>query len=343
MNVWVILIVSALISGLGVRWIRRMAIARQMIDIPNGRSSHKQPTPRGGGLSIALVVTLGALLLGLLGTLEWSLVAAVLAGALVAVIGYIDDRSDLSPVKRALVHVLAACLGLFFLGGMPPLDLGFTTIEWGWLGHAVGVLGIVWMINLYNFMDGIDGLASSEAIFVFGVGGLMLASSGLAELAMLCALMIGACAGFLWWNWPPAKIFMGDVASGFLGYQIAMMAIAAGQQGFSLWVWLILLGVFLVDATFTLLRRMLRGEKWYQAHRSHAYQHLTQYWGSHLRVTLAILVVNILWLAPLAFIRTDAVVAVVLLALLPLIILARYLGAGQDEPPLRLANALPDN
>src|SRR5690606_14400642 len=178
---------------------------------------------------------------------------AVAAGGLVAYIGYRDDQGGLSPRTRALVHFAAAIIAVILLGGMPPLDLGFTTFHWAFLGNVVAVVGTVWLINLYNFMDGIDGLAGSEAVFVFGVTAVMLASVGINDLALLCVLLVGACLGFLRWNWHPAKIFMGDVASGFLGYMIAIMAIASGHQAFSLWVWLLLPGVFVVDTTITLL------------------------------------------------------------------------------------------
>jgi len=335
MTAIVILIVSAIVSGVGVGLIRRHAIQRQIIDFPNERSSHSTPTPRGGGLSIVIVVLIGTLALAISANVPWNVAGAIIVGGFVALIGYIDDRGDLSPLTRGIAHLVSAIVGLALLGGMPTLDLGFTVLEWGLLGHVVGVVGIVWMTNLYNFMDGIDGLAASEAVFVFGVGGILLASSGLTGLALLCALTVGSSIGFLRWNWPPAKIFMGDVGSGFLGYLIAIVAIASGNQGFSLWVWLILVAAFFVDATVTLIRRVLRGEKWYSAHRSHAYQHLTQNWGSHLKVTLTVIALNLLWLgglATLATIEPSWTLGIVTVALLPLIVLAIMLRAGKEIP-----------
>lgn len=335
MIILIIFVASSFLSMFIVGRVREIAISNQIIDIPNERSSHSVPTPRGGGLGIVLVVLIGTLLLGLLDLAPWNVVGAVLIGGFVAYIGYIDDRRDLSPLRRGLVHLIAASLGMALLGGMPPLDLGFIILDWGWFGTLVAIIGIVWMINLYNFMDGIDGLAGSEAVFVFSVGGIMLAGTGLGGLVPLCVLIAGACLGFLRWNWPPAKIFMGDVGSGFLGYLIAVLAIAASKQGFLLWVWLILSGVFIVDATITVIRRILRRAKWYAPHRSHAYQHLTMRWNSHLRATVAILLINVFWLAPVALTAavygTYALVGTVA-GLLPLMGLALLLGAGQPPP-----------
>lgn len=334
MTILLILFLSGILSSIGVGIIRRIAIAKKMIDFPNERSSHEHPTPRGGGLSIVVIVLAGVFLFGLTGILAWNIIGAIWVGGLIALVGYIDDGGGLSPFKRIFIHFIAASVGIILLGGITSLDLGFTRLEWGFVGQILTVFGIVWMINLFNFMDGIDGLASSEAIFLFGVGGLMLANAGINNLFLLCMLYVGACSGFLWWNWPPAKIFMGDVASGFLGYLIAILAITSSNQGFSLWSWLILISVFFVDATITLLRRIIHGEKWYKPHRSHAYQHLARYWGSHLKVILAIMAVNILWLAPFAFIvsvNNDWNLVIVTVAILPLIWVAMWIGAGSKQ------------
>src|SRR5690606_7293985 len=137
--------------------------------------------------------------------------------------------------------------------------------------------GIVWMINLYNFMDGIDGIAATETVMVCALAGILLLASGASIIAWTAWALAAACLGFLRWNWAPAQIFMGDVGSGFLGYCIAMLAIVSSREGsFPLWVWLILLGAFVVDAGVTLLRRMKQRLKWYEAHHSHAYQHATE-------------------------------------------------------------------
>jgi Fuc2NAc and GlcNAc transferase len=157
------------------------------------------------------------------------------------------------------------------------------------------------MINLYNFMDGIDGLAGVEAICVSVLGGLLLTWAGLGGIAAGALALTGASAGFLVWNWPPAKIFMGDVGSGFLGFVFGVLTIAsARERTFLLWPWLILLSVFIVDSTLTLMRRLITGARWYEAHCSHAYQHAARRWNSHSKVTLTVAAINIAWLFPLA-------------------------------------------
>jgi len=265
-------------------------------------------------------------------------VALVGGGFVVAGIGYWDDRQSLSPQVRVLGHLLAAAWAISWLGGMPPLELGITTVHWGLLGHLVGIVGLAWMINLFNFMDGIDGIAGSEAAFVAVAGGTFLAADGSGDLAWAAWMLAAACVGFLFWNWSPARIFMGDVGSGFLGLVLASLAIAgAREHPASLWLWLILLGVFIVDATTTLIRRMIQGETWYKPHRSHAYQHAALCCCSHQRITLSVLGINLLWLLPwavLAWQWPSLIILATLVSLLPLVRLAVRLGAGKKEVEL---------
>jgi Fuc2NAc and GlcNAc transferase len=185
-------------------------------------------------------------------------------------------------------------------------------------------------------MDGIDGIAASEAIFV-AVAGTLLTSSFVqdADVGFAALLFAAACGGFLLWNWPPASIFLGDVGSGYMGYVIAVLALSASRDNpVALWVWLILGGVFFVDATVTLVRRLLRGERVYQAHRSHAYQWLARRWSSHRKVSLAVLMLNVVWLLPWAVLAETfpsyAAVSV-LAAFAPLALLAIVIGAGHSE------------
>jgi Fuc2NAc and GlcNAc transferase len=280
---------------------RAYLLRRKVLDIPNVRSSHSAPTPRGGGLSI-VVVSLGIVLWfasrgAISAGLGWGLIGGGLA---VAGIGFLDDHFPVPARLRLLVHFAAAGWALWWLGGMGPLHLGWMIWNWGWVGQVVALVGLVWMINLYNFMDGIDGIAGLEALWVSALGGLLLAWGGLAGLAGCTLALAAASAGFLVWNWPPAKIFMGDVGSGFLGFVFGVLAIAsAKERPWLLWPWLILLAVFLVDSTLTLVRRFFRGARWYEAHCTHAYQHAAHRWGSHSRVTLAVAAINVVWLFPL--------------------------------------------
>ena len=161
-------LLALILSTLLTNRVRHYALAKQIVDIPNERSSHTIITPRGGGLSFVIVFVLAMLVLGFLEFVAWPTVIAFTgAGVLVAAIGYLDDRGGISPLIRLIVHVAAAAWMLFWLGGVPSLHLGSIVWQWGWLGNGLALLGIVWLINLYNFMDGIDGLAGMQADGVY--------------------------------------------------------------------------------------------------------------------------------------------------------------------------------
>jgi Fuc2NAc and GlcNAc transferase len=319
--------------------VRRAALARGLLDVPNARSSHSVPTPRGGGLAIVLAATGGFLALYALHALPTRLLVALCGGGIaVAAVGFIDDRGALPARIRIAVHIAAAIWAVIWLGGLPALRTGSSVMELGWTGDVLAVLGVVWTLNLFNFMDGIDGIAASEAIIVSAGGGSLMLSAGLPPQVPAAALVFAAaCSGFLPWNWPRARIFMGDVGSGYLGYTIAVLAIAAtGDSPVFAWVWLLLGGAFFVDATVTLARRILRGEQPHVAHRSHAYQWLARRWGSHRPVTLAVIAVNMLWLLPSAWLAANYppfALWILAGAFAPLIIVAIAAGAGRQERP----------
>ncbi|MGH7704176.1 MAG: MraY family glycosyltransferase [Gemmatimonadales bacterium] len=292
-------VVLGVVAGAALSWwltgvVRRYAIARALLDIPNPRSSHTTPTPRGGGLAIAGVALTGV---ALAGAMDPSSRATAIAlgggGLLVAWVGWLDDRRGLSAGSRVLVQVVAAAWALYWLGGLPSLTVGDWTITLGPWGSILGAVGIVWCTNLYNFMDGVDGIAAGEAVSVAGIGTVLLWLSGNQGLSLMAATVGAASAGFLWWNWSPARIFMGDVGSGTLGFLFAGLAVASENAGaVPLAAWLLLLGAFIFDATATLLRRVLRVERWYQAHQRHAYQRAVQAGLSHARVSGAVLLLN---------------------------------------------------
>lgn len=294
---------SAFLVSVLLTWgLRRYALARGLLDMPNSRSSHTIATPRGGGLAVVTAFLLGVVVLTTVGWLPARLAVALFAaGAIAAAVGFWDDHASLSARTRLVTHFLAAGVALSALGGMPALQLmGFVVLS-GWPAQVFGALLIVWMLNLYNFMDGIDGIAGTEAVTVCVGGALVSQIAGHPAAALVCLLLGAASAGFLVWNFPPAKIFMGDVGSGFLGAIFGILVVDTAQQSSSLLVsWLILLGAFIVDATVTLLRRLLRREHVHLAHRSHAYQHAARALGAHLPVTLAFGAINLFWLTPLA-------------------------------------------
>jgi Fuc2NAc and GlcNAc transferase len=335
-TIWMIVAVFALSCVL--TWlVRQSALAQGILDHPNSRSSHSVPTPRGGGASFVVAATLGILALWLTGSADSNLVLALVGGGIaVAIVGFMDDRGSLSVSVRIAIHVAAAIWAMYLLGGLPAIRLGDRFIVFGFCADAVATLAIVWALNLFNFMDGIDGLAASEAIFVAGGWAALVYFVGLpASVVPIALLLAASCAGFLCWNWPPAKIFMGDVGSGYLGYVISILAIAAGRESpTALYGWLTLAGVFFIDATTTLLRRLIRHERVYEAHRTHAYQWLSRRWKSHLRVTSLVLSINLFWLLPLAWAGANFPADawwISIVALSPLVILAFAAGAGRNE------------
>jgi Fuc2NAc and GlcNAc transferase len=322
--------------------VREYALARRLMDIPNARSSHSIATPRGGGVSI-VVTTLVALLVGAAsGVFGWRQVWGLAgSGALVAAVGFADDHRQIARGWRLLAHLAAAAWVLVCMGGLPPIPMFGVVIDFGWTGHVLAALYIVWIVNLTNFMDGIDGIAAIEAITVCLGGALLYAIlPGRGDSAAPLILAAGTL-GFVGWNWPPAKIFMGDGGSGFLGLMLASLSLYAVQMSPALlWGWMILLGVFVVDATVTLLRRMIRGERFYDPHRTHAYQHAAQRWGGHRPVTIAVAVINVFWLFPLALLVASGAVeglVATAVAYAPLVAIAVWLRAGAPAvSPTRL-------
>lgn len=294
--VWAVLVAAGGASWLLTRFLRGYALERSLLDVPNHRSSHTVATPRGGGLAIAAASLGGIAALGALGVVPLPAVLALLGGgAMIAAIGWLDDRSHVAARWRFLVHLAAASWALYWAGGLPALSLGTWRVELGMAGPVLGALGIVWLTNLYNFMDGIDGIAGGEALTVGAAAGILLWTGGVPGLGAASLVMAVASAGFLVWNWSPARIFMGDVGSGYLGFVFAVLALFSERQGrLPLLLWAVLLGVFLFDATVTLVRRVMRGERFFDAHRKHAYQRAVQAGWPHSRTSGAVLAVNLL-------------------------------------------------
>jgi Fuc2NAc and GlcNAc transferase len=316
--------------------LRRYALAKSIIDIPNERSSHSLPTPRGGGL--AIVICFLAALVMLLGANTFSiqlLAGFFIAGTITALLGFLDDHGHIPARWRLLGHFFSAVALLWGLDGLPVLTIFGLHMPPSWIGSALACIYLVWLLNLYNFMDGIDGIASIEAITVCLGGALVAWLSGHPGGVILPVFLSVAVIGFLFWNFPPAKIFMGDAGSGFLGLMIGGLSIYSAWLAPQLfWCWLILLGIFVVDATVTLLHRLVRREKVYEAHRSHAYQYAARQFHSHKIVSLSVLVINVFWLLPLAVLTALRVMdgaVLLVVAYCPLIILALRFNAGKKE------------
>jgi Fuc2NAc and GlcNAc transferase len=308
------------------------------MDIPNERSSHITPTPRGGGIAFVATSLVGFLLLLLNNALnESELLALCCAGVIVAIAGHLDDRQKISGATiRLVLHAVSAIILVVGVGIPSELALFDRTVNTGMVGSILGVVYLVWLLNLFNFMDGTDGIAASEAIFVL-LAGAFLNFQVISDANHSAAAVVLAAStfGFILYNWSPAKIFMGDVGSGYLGIVVGGLSlIAANQDPDLLWVWIILLAVFVSDATVTLIRRLLRKQKPHVAHRSHAYQHLAIRLNSHAKVALLVLAVNIVWLLPIAFFVADKQLAGttgVIIAYVPLLVTALAFGAGKDS------------
>jgi len=318
--------------------LRAYALATHMLDVPNARSSHAVPTPRGGGL--AIVVTFQALL-AVAGALGYAIIDATLAflggGLLVAVIGFVDDRNHVPARWRLLVHFAAVIWVLAWLGA--PMSVNLSESMAGMFLYPAMAVSMVWMLNLYNFMDGIDGIAGIEAMTVGILGAALFWSVDHAEMALVPALLAACATGFLIWNFPKARIFMGDAGSGFVGLMLAAFTVWALSLGVTMMMaWVILLAAFVSDASVTLFRRALRRQRVWEAHRSHLYQRASRHLGSHVPVTMMFGLVNVFWLGPLAFLVGHGVLPVgigVLFAFAPLLVVAWRLGAGlPDDVPL---------
>lgn len=321
---------SALFTGL----IRVVAQRVQMLDVPVLRSAHEHPVPVGGGISIVLCVVFAITYYYLGGLIPTNEFAALLAAVIIACIGLVDDITPLNLRWRIPAQFLASIIVVICLGNVPAIDFGFFLFPESMLLNVLAVFALVWLLNLFNFMDGIDGIAASEIITVCLLS-LVINSESDDVLSLLWVSLAAAAGGFLLWNWAPAKIFMGDVGSSFIGFTLGIMALLSMIHGsMTVWTWVLLLGVFIVDATLTLAIRFRRGQRWYDGHASHAYQNAARHYKSHAKVTITILSINLLWLGPLAWLSVqypEMGLGITIAGLLPLLFLAVRFGAGEEQ------------
>ncbi|WP_374572214.1 glycosyltransferase family 4 protein [Acinetobacter sp.] len=322
-------ILSLLFTG----YMRHYALKKNIIDNPNERSSHSVPTPRGGGVAVVLSYLLALSFLIYTNQLNNDIGLTLIgAGLVISVLGFLDDHGHINSMIRLAIHFIAAISAVASLGGFSAVAV-FNGFQLGFAANIIAVLFLVWLLNLYNFMDGINGIASAEAITsALSMAFLYWMLSPVLNFQALL-LLAAAVSGFMLWNFPKAKIFMGDACSGFLGLTLGILALYALKQDLALFcAWLICLGVFIVDATYTLIRRILTGHKMYDAHRSHAYQILSRKVGSHTPVTLCVAAINILWLFPIAYLVASQDYTYpelgILIAYMPLIACAVIVKAG---------------
>ncbi|MDQ7090127.1 MAG: glycosyltransferase family 4 protein [Methylococcales bacterium] len=334
-------LLTFLLSGLATYLIRHYALNKKLLDIPNARSSHVIPTPRGGGLSVVIVflIALCGLEYASLISLGDVLVSLIISSVLIAGIGFWDDHQSIPARWRFSIHILSILIILISLPELPLLYFFGYTLDIPIVNFIIYTLALAWLLNLYNFMDGIDGLASSEAISVSVNAALLLFIQDNHNESRVLFLLASCVAGFLIWNWPHAKIFMGDACSGFLGFIFGVLILITSlNETINLWSWSILLALFISDSSVTLATRVLNGEKWYEAHCSHAYQYYSnqlirqfEHQGfkktkartqAHKQINLSLLAINTFWLLPWAAVSIFYPywgVVITLIAYIPLI------------------------
>ena len=285
------IIVLTVLSFSLTKIIQVIAQKKKIIDIPNYRSSHDTPTPRGGGLAIACIWYSLISLLFITNRIEDNLYFALISGIVISIVSLIDDLRDVPPYIRITAQFMSVSVSLFFLGGLETVDLGFAVYSVPWFLNIVVLCAWIWCINLFNFMDGIDGYLGMEGIFIF-------LSLFLFTGDYLLLLLVPIILGFLFLNWPKAKIFSGDTGSTLIGFSFMVFAIYyQNSRKISIIVPLILNGLFWMDATITLLRRLMNNEKLILAHNKHAYQRLVRGGYTHLKVLTIGTVINLFIIA----------------------------------------------
>jgi UDP-N-acetylmuramyl pentapeptide phosphotransferase/UDP-N-acetylglucosamine-1-phosphate transferase len=271
--------------------IRRVLIKRALLDHPNERSSHKKPVPRGGGLAVVIVLVAGMLLAAHPHKILAMHAGLIFGAVILAIVSWLDDRKGLSPAARLAVHIFAACIGSF---AFAPHAMIFAGLLPFWLDRAMMIIGWAWFVNLYNFMDGIDGITSVETVSIAAGACLIMTATGIIDpfADTLTLLLIGSSLGFLVFNWHPAKIFLGDVGSVPLGYLCGFVLLVLAVHGQFVPALIIPL-YYLADSGITLAKRILRREKFWQPHRQHFYQRAAQRLGRHDKVVIRIIIANL--------------------------------------------------
>lgn len=291
--------VAALLLGLALtRLVLGYARSRGLVDEPGPRRSHDAPVPRGGGLAIALALLPLLLLSGPRDpTTLWFAATALV----IALLGWADDHRPLPVGWRLGIQIVLAVAVVTGLGPVETVTVAGRALPGAWLWSTLAVIALVWLVNLFNFMDGADGLAATQAVISHLLFFAVFAGAGEPDLAWIALLVTCSTTGFLFWNRPRATIFLGDSGSLLLGWSAAFLALAGAVTGAcSIWLSFVIVSPFVVDATATLAWRVARGRRWYTAHRDHAYQYLIRAGWSHRRVLVHWVALNGLLVAPAA-------------------------------------------
>lgn len=337
----IVCVVTAL-SYIGVRLLIRYLIQTGMVDRVNERSMHQGEVPRGGGLVIVFFIFFALVGLAVTSARPLFFTGLSLCIAAWAILSWCDDRYDLSPISRLVIQLLIS-IATVMLFGWVNLFLGFSL---GWLGPVLSVIGLLWMANLNNFMDGMDGMAASQAIIASVTLGIWFLFLGDQELAFLCVVIGATNYGFLLLNWQPARIFMGDVGSITLGAIYGtLIIIAANRYNIPVLSLALIFAVFIADTSYTLLNRARKGEAFWKPHRSHFYQRAGLAGIKHSHVVLMAIVLMMLCslIATLSVLYRDIIVWLVLITLVVLVATATGVivierKAEQERKPKNIKN-----
>ncbi len=339
----IIILIVLLSSFILTGWFQHYSRQSNLLDHPNHRSSHSQPTPRAGG-----VIFVSIFLIGLTISIQqqWIIMPNIvfnrllIAAILISGIGLLDDYYSIATQWRFLIQCIAVMISISSFSNLPLISIANHLLDLGLFSYLLYSFASLWLINLYNFMDGIDGLAATEAILVSITMAVLFLFKSQIELSLILGLLTASISGFWLWNWSPAKIFMGDIGSGFLGFMFAILIlISAINDPIYFYNWLILLSPFIVDSSLTLIQRIFAKEVWYQAHANHSYQIYSRYLMqkyaqsvelnlarslAHRQVNYLLIIIHLFWLLPLVILlnyypQLDLILLII--AIIPLIII----------------------
>ncbi len=316
-------------SGLGVFLYKKIAIQKEIISNLNYRTLHEVPTPRGGGIVFSLLFSFTIFALWYGDEISDQVFYMFGLGGFVATFfGFLDDVKNIKAKIKLAIQLFLGGWAVYWLeyGDLPLLEsIPFLIVT------LVALFFMVWMMNAYNFMDGIDGMAASGAIFIsLTLATVLFLTEGSVEIITIFILIAATVSGFMFFNWPPATIFMGDAGSVFLGYIFgSLLLFTVLNNDISIWSWITVFGYFFADTVVTQIMRVILVKKWYLAHRSHAYQNLARITGSHLKVIGAVILYNIIWIFPLvvwSVLQPEMEVVAAILAVAPAMIVTYKYG-----------------
>lgn len=316
-------------SGLGVFLYKKIAIQKEIISNLNYRTLHEVPTPRGGGIVFSLIFSFTIFVLWYGDEISDQVFCIFgLGGFFATLFGFIDDVKNIKAKIKLAIQLLLGGWAVYWLEYGDLLLLESIPFL---IATLTALFFMVWMMNAYNFMDGIDGMAASGAIFIsLTLATVQFLTEGPVEIMTIFILIAATVSGFMFFNWPPATIFMGDAGSVFLGYIFgSLLLFTVLNNDISIWSWITVFGYFFADTTVTQIMRVILVKKWYLAHRSHAYQNLARITGSHLKVTGAVTLYNIIWIFPLvvwSVLQPEMEVVAAILAVVPAMIVTYKYG-----------------